>query len=296
MAQETYLERLQRIKTGISNYEIFYNSLADEPGKHRNFSSKINIPFETLKATYELYLPNLVIECYTFSEQLLKEIIYSILGAYDDSIENPHLKEFIQSQMPKDRFSPDVKIDRIEYNIKKYRTDTKKYKMLRFREYRLSYDNYDELIKLRHRYAHSSNISCTINTIKESILFLEFLLDEAGLVCNNWDELLKIQKLMFDVESALNRIQEFVKISTDDNRSMTKSIDSLKLQVEQLCEIFSKLREEDKIESEIYLSISDKLNKLNHILSSFIMIPGCDRSIFESIISLSFHLIFKTEE
>ena len=97
-----FKNRLLRLKETLERVQKIDGSLADDPEKHRNFAKEIEIDYTDLKTIYESSELNLMIEYYTFSEQLVKELVFSILTV-ESSNDNKHIEKFLKNSFRRNK-------------------------------------------------------------------------------------------------------------------------------------------------------------------------------------------------
>ena len=114
-----FKERLNNIKEKIEKADKLSESLSNKRREYRKFASDINIDFSVLETAFKFYDSALLIDIYTFCEQLLKRFIYNVLDADTDELNNKHVYKFINSMLPEDKFSPDVRVKSIDAQFKK---------------------------------------------------------------------------------------------------------------------------------------------------------------------------------
>ena len=114
-----FKERLLNLNETLKRVKKIDGSLADEPEKHRHFATEIEISYADLRNIYESSELNLMIEYYTFSEQLVKELVFSILTV-ESSKENKHLEKFLKNSFRRNRYSPKSEFKDIKDILDKY--------------------------------------------------------------------------------------------------------------------------------------------------------------------------------
>ena len=206
-------ERLRNIKQKIEKADILSDSLANNRREYRNFASKINIDFSVLETAFKFYDSALLIDIYTFCEQLLKKFIYNVLNAERDELDNKHVYKFINSMLPEDKFSPDVKVKRIDSQFKKYLfmdgKEIDKITLLRMPQNKVLFQSYDKLIEHRHTYAHQGkNSGFDLELIKDGFKVAEFLLNEIININNYFSFRVKFQKIIEEIRNEQKKIEE----------------------------------------------------------------------------------------
>jgi hypothetical protein len=168
-------ERLNLLRQNQAYINEINNSLVDHRDLYRNFSSELSISQESILECCDSYQRTLLIDCFTFSEQLVKSFIYHLIdkGNYT----NNFLKYFINNKVPEDRFSPNVKFSAIQNNIKSQISTDFKFILNSNNDY---IKTYDEMVKARHSYAHSGSYTFNLSHYSDVIKALEYIHFELG--------------------------------------------------------------------------------------------------------------------
>lgn len=125
------------------------NSLSDNRGEYRKFAKRIDLDFQSLQACCDTFERNLLIDIYTFAEQLFKNFYYQLVEK--DRSENIYINTFINKKLNPDKFSPNVRYEEIEKSISKELVSDFKFVINVNRD---EIKSYNELIRSRHAYAH----------------------------------------------------------------------------------------------------------------------------------------------
>ena len=207
-----YFERLEKIKKEIEYAEMMQASLSEFRSEHREFAMSIDLDFKVLQTAYDFYKPSLLISSYTFSEQLVKYFIYSILNMQDeDFIENQHLAKFVEKKIPKKRFVPNIKVKDISNLFSEFIQfdEGQIIKLLKIKEFEDNYKSYDLMIENRHLFAHSGeNQGYDLNTIKESFPVLELLMDEIYNINNKFEARVCLENELIQIKNLINSFFE----------------------------------------------------------------------------------------
>lgn len=252
-----YFERLGKIKKEIEYAEQMQASLSEFRSEHREFAMRIDLDFKVLQTAYDFYKPSLLISSYTFSEQLVKYFIYSILDMHDeDVIENQHLAKFVEKKIPKKRFVPNIKVKDISSLFNEFIQfdEGKIIKLLKIKEFEDNYKSYDLMIENRHLFAHSGeNQGYDLNTIKESFLILELLMDEIYNINNKFEARLSLENELFKINNLINSF--FEKKTRKSGKKVKALLKDLKNHSKNALKILKILRKE----SEIYIFLNDTM-------------------------------------
>lgn len=145
-------EEIENLNKRFLMVEEINNSLSESRANYRAFAKEIGVNSESLLVCCDDFKKSLLIDFYTFSEQLMKNVFYDMIKIEDNS--NSYLDNFIKNKVPKDRFSPNVKFEDIEKMMKEQL----------FAEFKFLYSKnnheiktYDEMVKSRNKYAHKGN-------------------------------------------------------------------------------------------------------------------------------------------
>lgn len=140
--------RLQEIEKHFQQVEEIRNSLAEYRAKYRKLSAEIKIDSNSLLTCCETFERSLLINCYTFSEQLTKNLIYELIQK--DKHCNQYVNMFIDHKVPDDKFSPNVYINQMQSIVRELHKEFKFTLPNNLPEFAV----YDEMVRCRHRYAH----------------------------------------------------------------------------------------------------------------------------------------------
>lgn len=206
-------ERLRNISAKIDKAEILYESLSINRKKYREFANEIDIDFSVLETAFNFYDSSLLIDIYTFCEQLLKKFIYNVLDAENDDLDNKHVYKFINAKLSKEKFAPDGKIEKINEHFKNYiymeGYGIKKISLIKIPSYDIQFNSYDKLIKHRHNYAHTGNNSgFDLELIKDGFKVAEFILNEVINITNYFSDRIKLQKIIDDIKNMQKQLEE----------------------------------------------------------------------------------------
>ena len=252
-----YFDSLEKIKKEIEYAEMIQASLSEFRSEHREFAMSIDLDFKVLQTAYDFYKPSLLISSYTFSEQLVKYFIYSILNMQDeDFIENQHLAKFVEKKIPKKRFVPNIKVKDISNLFSEFIqfNEGQIIKLLKIKEFEDNYKSYDLMIENRHLFAHSGeNQGYDLNTIKESFPVLELLMDEIYNINNKFEARVSLENELIQIKNLINSF--FEKKTRKNGKKVKALLKVLKKHSKKSLKILKILRKE----SEIYIFLYDTL-------------------------------------
>lgn len=193
-------ERLEDIDKHYENVKQLKDSLADYRDKYRDFSEEINLNIRTVESCIDTYEKSLLISCYTFSEKLMKNLIYHMIDKGNHS--NEYTNKFIDNRVPSNRYVPDVRINEIEKKVSVLEEGFKLILSQKLHEFNI----YNEMIRVRHTYAHAYNYLFDFDNFKLVIKVLKYLSFECHLLidCNEKrktisNSLQEIKKLSLDI-------------------------------------------------------------------------------------------------
>lgn len=195
-------ERLDNIKILYSEIKELNNSLAYKRSKYRKFSKIIKIDYYILERSIKNLQCSLLIECYTFMEQLIKNFYYHFLEKNRHS--NKYLNIFLDKKLPEDKFSPNIRY----HNIQKILKDDLGIDSLFFIKLNKNLiDKYDDLVKTRHRYAHNGNYDYEFENYEDIIKILEFLRFNIHMYTHNKKKYEEIKIIIAKIKDDVKKIQ-----------------------------------------------------------------------------------------
>lgn len=164
------VDRLECLEQNFSMVTEIKNSLSENRAEYRSLANNIGISQESLMVCCDNFERSLLIECYTFSEQLVKNSFYRMIEF--DNNNNEYVKSFIKNKVSKARFSPNVKFEEIEKMIKNQL----------FTDFKFLYPKnnseiglYNEMVKSRHVYAHKGIYEFQFNDFYVILNVLKYL-------------------------------------------------------------------------------------------------------------------------
>lgn len=211
-------ERLLEIKKNHLQVNQIKESLAEYREKYRNLSREIQIEQDSLFQCCDFFERSLLINCYTFSEQLVKNFVYEILEK--DRHDNIFLNRFIENKIPKNKFSPNVSYSSIGKLVSEELCQQYKFSL---KSNNNCFRVYDEMVKSRHKYAHNGIYDFDFNNFGIVIQVLEFLYSELKMPLEEDMEYRQnYQNLISQIEELTKSIYKAVK---------SKDIESLDVRV-----------------------------------------------------------------
>lgn len=173
-------EEMNEIKENLKKIENVRNTLADHTDKYRTLCKEINTDFSVLKEIINVKSEySLLIDCYTFSERLLKSVIYECLN-YDRN-SNGHLNLFLSKKINPKRFSPNVKYKDFEKELKSLNNEASFLLTANHSSIKI----YNEMVESRHRYAHANEYPFPYDNYEDVINVLEYLVFECEVFLKN---------------------------------------------------------------------------------------------------------------
>lgn len=218
-------EQLNLLKNSFEIVEKIHFSFSDRTSEYRSFYQSLEINLAEARNIIERAEYSLLIECYTYSERLLKNTIYQCLEF--DKSKNEYLNSFMLSKLSPDRFSPNPKFKDFESELKI---------ISRHKDYKFLIENnnsnvrvYNEMIQSRHRYAHANEYPIPYTNYKDSIIILEYLTWECKMFLNDIDKKEKIQNSYASIKDDAKKLSKLSdnKILRGINKQKTKNVDVL---------------------------------------------------------------------
>ncbi len=174
--------RFEALLDIYSQVKKIKNSRAEDIAQYRILAENTELDLPTILNCCDNYERSLLIECYTFAEQLFKNFYYELLDFERNN--NKYLRLFIQRKIPRDKFSPDVFFANIEGSIRSHILHGFKF-ILKDQNHEIKV--YDEMIKSRHRYAHSGVYDFDFNNFEDVVKVLDYIRFELELITNKWN-------------------------------------------------------------------------------------------------------------
>ncbi len=234
-------KRMDEINLVFDQVTEIKNSLSDNRRKYRDFSQDIMISQDSILNCCERFERVLLINCYTFSEQFVKNFFYDLINKGGHA--NRFLNCFIDNKLPVEKFSPNVNFKNIESNIKK-----DLYKDFKFilNKNVSEIKVYDEMVRARHTYAHYGNYNFDFGNFAPSIKVMKYIVSELLMLRNNGESFRK--KYQDDYAELKYITISCIKISKKNQITLTRQ--KIK-EVRQRCQLF--LRKYQNCTNEIKL-------------------------------------------
>lgn len=256
-------------------------SLADYRSEYREFASKVDLEFSYLEECCRTFKKNLLIDIYTFSEQLFKNFYYEMIEK--DGHSNNCLNSFINNKLPVERFSPNVKYKNIQNSICNELIPGFSFVL---KEQVEEIKKYNNLIGARHQYAHTGDFMYEYKDYYDVILVEKYLVSELEMVIkigcekrnifyNNLKEVIeKCQKLKNELDEYENKKNQQLKIYIKREikviRNLIKKIldeyENSPLKSELMIEIYNAMKDIDNIDLRRFSDSCDVVNKLYFVL------------------------------
>lgn len=255
-----YEETLQEIKENFLKIIDLSNSLADNTSKYREFYTGVGLEFSVAKESIKKAEYSLLIDCYTYSERLLKNTVYHCLEFKSNN--NRHINSFISKKLDPEKFSPSPKFKDFEEELNSLNGGFKFLLSVNFSKVEI----YNSMINSRHRYAHSNVYPVDIRKSKNDLLeILEYLSWECNMFLNSFErhsELERLFKCIISDSQKLKKIHSEKKI-----RNLTER-ESYKINVKDFrtnVRIFNKKYLEDLSEVSVFKSVLEVFEKIENL-------------------------------
>lgn len=257
-------ERLDDIKESYQRILEIRSSLSDKRAKYRKVANILKIDYYSLERCFKEFECSLLISCYTFSEQLIKNYFYFLLkkGKY----RNTYLNKFLDSKINSNKFSPNVKYERIK---KLFNEDLdSKFELMFDLDIELI-NKYNELVGCRHAYAHNGIYRFNFDNFKDVINVLEFFRSDLFVKINNCDKYEQIKKLFNEIIKDIEKLKDnnlnkrYLSTKIKKLRPRISKLDKLiqKLELDEIVLIRQKMNEIKKI-NEIDLRTNEKIREI----------------------------------
>lgn len=192
---------LEEIKSKHQSIKEIKTKLADDRNKFRGFCSDIELDNYILFDCIDMYERTLLIDCYTYSEQLTKSLIYHLLNKDNNS--NMYIETFIDKKINPERYSPNVRFKNLQDTVNDV------YNGFKFILTNISeIEVYDDLIKNRHRYAHKGNYFFDFVNFTEVIDMLEYITFEFKLIENTEFDRITFKNCLCQFDEKLKEIKK----------------------------------------------------------------------------------------
>lgn len=247
-------ERLKEIKKLYKQVEEMTESFADNRKKYRAVSKTLSIEFSSLEESIKRFEYSLLIECYTFLEQIVKNYFYLLLKKGRSN--NEYLNVFLEKKINPEKFSPNVKSE----VLKKILIEELgiEFKFLTLLNGELI-TKYDELINQRHHYAHSGKYFFQFDNFKDIIDILEYIRFELLLTQKQRN---KYKVLLKDISEFKDNIKKMLNSKNKTSIYIRKKISELRKKEIKIKRGFKNLNLGDV---KIIKNILEDLNKVQEV-------------------------------
>lgn len=196
-------ERLTDIKLHYNQFKELRDSFSEKRSEYRKLASSLNLNFSSLERSYQDFEKSLLINCYTFMEQLIKNYIYHLLEK--GSNKNNYVNNFIDNKINSEKFSPNVKIESIKKILSEELGVNINF-LIKIEKYKI--EKYNELVKSRNRYAHSGNYDFNFYNFEDVIDVIEYLRFEIFSNINNESNYNKFKLLLKKTRENINKFNK----------------------------------------------------------------------------------------
>lgn len=233
-----FVEQIRDLENTYQDIVKAKNFLDDNRSQFRKAVKEIcgdDSTYHAISASMKEAEKNLLISCYTISEQMFKESKYQLLGF--DNLNQSRLQEFLNYKLNPGKFSPNPKCDEINKFFKRY--DSNKL-------FLSDMELYDDMIKSRHRYAHKGEFHFHIDytpKLIDILLYLEFEY-RMFLEKNPWCVFLKkINNIISEGGNREQKQEKFKKIERELKSLIPDILETLSHSENIVCELRSTLIE-----------------------------------------------------
>ncbi len=167
------------------------NNLSENSSAYSQFEMDNSLEKHSIRNSYFSYEKYLLIQCYTFSEQLLKNLIYEMLNK--DNLKNDYLKTFVENKIPENRYVPNVKFNMIPNEILK---NTGYNFFFLLNNNNMEIKKYNDLVDNRNKYAHSGSCAFNFENFEDIINLLYYISFEYSEIINKKVNLNNLYKLL----------------------------------------------------------------------------------------------------
>jgi len=196
--------RMSELKLQYSQVTEILDSVTFKRNKYRIFARIIKISPSSLLTSCQMFDRTLLIGCYTYSEQIVKNFLYELIEK--DNHQNQSLNLFLNKKVPENGFNPRVLFSDIENLISGNLISGFKFPVNRNSS---KIAIYNSMIKARHSYAHSNNYPFNHSNFSDVFDVLDYITFVLKSILNDgqnfWD---KYQKLVFSIRELSMRIKK----------------------------------------------------------------------------------------
>ena len=254
-----FIERLEDIEKSVKIINTIEGSISSSSVPHRQLATAIGIRYQELRNVYEAHELKLLVDYYTYCEQLMKQFIYSVLD-FDTIDSNVHRKKLLNSTLKPETFSPRVKYKEIEENLNKYLyVSAGKIKLLSFCIESDTKNKHDELVLARHTYAHKGEKPSfsILSYVQSNIVFLKFLLNDFQNINTHFSIRLDIQEITLQLSEEKKKLESM----DDKSRNWKQRFYDLREKASNAFVLLSQLEKK----SDTYLLLESQLSKFEKI-------------------------------
>ncbi|MGL4998228.1 MAG: hypothetical protein ACRC5T_04605 [Cetobacterium sp.] len=247
-------ERLKDIKLHYQQVKELKNNYSEKRSKYRKVASILKFDYMSLERSLKEFEYSLLINCYTFMEQLVKNYIYQTLQK--GTHENTHINKFINNKINPEKFSPNVKFENM-MKILKEELDIDLNLLISISKSQK--EKYNELVKSRHKYAHSGKYDFDFKVFEEVIDLLEYLRFEMYLSIKKQKDYNELKFIIKNYHEKLSKLKD-TKLVTQDY--LKKIVENFRKDINKAIRL-CKILELDKIE--LLKKIPEELQKVKTI-------------------------------
>lgn len=235
---EKELEEICRTK---NNNILMKNSIADYSSEYRSFSKNIFLDYSILDECINTFTNHILIQCYTFSEQLLKNTIYHLLH---EENRNQYITKFIDNKIPQLKFSPNPRLEEFQKELDKYYDI--KYKFI----FSIKTNSaYNTMIEYRHQYAHACNIQygidydSVVKTLELLVYEMKFLFTTKKKFENNITIAGNIRKEYQENFEEMKKSVDYLCVEKDSlhNKALKEKLKKLKENLKNINKLYKKI-------------------------------------------------------
>lgn len=172
-------DRIEELRQELEYVKEMKDSFSSDRKKYREFSENVGVRYNALESSVDSLEKSLLIDIYTFSEQLFKNFYYHLIEK--DTCKNEYINCYFNKRLNAEKFSPNVNTKEIEKSIGEELIDGFKFLVSEENEKKRKYN---DLVKARHTYAHKGEYvySYGVDTFADVIDFEEYLSFELKMI------------------------------------------------------------------------------------------------------------------
>lgn len=233
-----FVEQIRDVENTYKDIVKAKNFLDDNRSQFRKAVREISGDdsiYHAISASMKEAEKNLLISCYTISEQMFKETKYQLLDF--DVLNHTRLQNFLNYKLDPEKFSPNPKCDEINKFFRRYNSN---------KLFLNDLEIYDNMIKSRHRYAHKGVFQFNIVNLPKLIDILLYLEFEYRMFLSRdpWCIFLtEINKIISEGGNRDQKQEKFEKICCELKLLIPKILITLSLSENIVCELKDTLTE-----------------------------------------------------